>query len=217
MRLLVLGASGATGQWVTRLAAGRGHAVTAAVRPETPYRAPDGVEVVRGSVMKPSFLALLLSAADAVISCLGLRRRSLLPWSTLLSPPDLVERVTRIVVDAPRSRELQRFVWISAGGVGDSVAQTSAPVRLLIGAGHVGTAYRDLEAAERVLAKSSIPSLAVRPVTLMHGRPTGVVGPVSRYGLLSTVRRSDVATWMLDVADGSSSFPGSQVLLGRRR
>ena len=40
MRILVLGASGGCGRWVTLLAVGGGHVVTALVRPGTPFTPP---------------------------------------------------------------------------------------------------------------------------------------------------------------------------------
>jgi predicted RNA polymerase sigma factor len=85
----------------------------------------------------------------------------------------------------------------------------------LIDVGGIGVAYRDLEAAEEMVATAGRRWLAVRPVTLLPGRPTSRVGPVERYGLLSTVRRSDVAAWMVGVADGRIASTGRAVLLGR--
>ena len=99
--------------------------------------------------------------------------------------------------------------------MGSSNKQSSLLVRWLIRLGSLGAAYRDLEAAERLVKQAEINSLAVRPVTLINGEPTGRAGSVNRYGLLSTVRRSDVAQWMLDVADGTQSFDGKNVLLGK--
>ena len=200
-----------------KLAVARGHALTAVVRPTSSYQPPRGVEVVKGEVTDPSLLAERVGSADVVISCLGLRRRTIVPWSALLSPPDLVTRVSTIMFSAPGAAALQRFVWISAGGVGDSRANTSRAVRRMIDAGNVGTAYEDLGRAERILSRSSIRSLAVRPVTLVNGSTTGRAGPVRRYGVLSTVRRSDVAQWVLDVADGTHGFVDDRVLLGTLR
>ena len=119
------------------------------------------------------------------------------------------------MAQSPAAARLQRFIWISAGGVGDSRVQASPIIRRMIGLGGIGAAYRDLERAEAVLHASEVPALAVRPVTLTGGAPTGSAGPVSRYSLFSAVRRSDVARWMLDAADGGTEYPDSTVLLGR--
>lgn len=184
------------------------------VRETSDYRPPASVRLVRGEAGDAAFLAPLLAEHTTIVSCLGLRRASLLPWSALRSPPDLVRTVMGHLVD--HARDETRVVWISAGGVGDSRARASLPVRWLIDAGHVGTAYRALAAAEDRVRASGRPWLAVRPVTLVSGTATGRAGPVERYGLASVIRRADVADWMLDVADGTLAFQEPSVLLGTR-
>ena len=213
MKLIVLGASGRCGSWVVRLAKEGGHDVTAVVREESGYAPPTDVLRRLGQVTDPAFVRSSLAGHRTIISCLGLRRAGLTPWASVLSPPNLIQSVMRYVIDG--MTEGSRLLWISAGGVGSSQMQTSAMVRRMIRLGSIGVAYRDLEAAERMIERAEINSLAVRPVTLVPGAPTGNAGPVDRYGLLSTVRRSDVAQWMLDVADGTRSCEGKTVLLGR--
>ncbi|MCH8823728.1 MAG: NAD(P)H-binding protein [Planctomycetes bacterium] len=212
MKLLVLGASGKCGIWVVRLAKERGHAVTAVVREESEYEAPEGVMVKKGQVTEAEFVKSILTDQKVIISCVGLRRAGASPTSRILSPPDIVQSVMGNVIDC--MSEGSRLIWISAGGVGSSNKQSSWFVRRLIRLGSLGAAYKDLEAAERLVEQAEINSLAVRPVTLVKGAPRGNAGPTDRYGLFSTVRRSDVAQWMLDVADGSRSFEDKNVLLG---
>lgn len=217
MRLLVFGASGRCGSWVVRLAAQRGHDVRAVIRPGSRWRPPPGVEVLQGEPLEPSLLDRALGDREVVVSALGLRRAGLSPWARLTSPPDLVQRMARLLAGRLSSFGVGRLIWVSAGGVGDSRPALTAPVRALVEAGNVGVAYRDLEAAEAVLSDPSVPSLAVRPVTLVGGRPRGRAAPVARYGVLSTVRRADVAQWMLDVAEREAAYPGRSVLLGTGR
>ena len=212
MRLLVFGASGKCGSWVVREASTRGHSVTAVVRNGTPYTPPAAVKVVRGDVTDAEFFREQLGEHTHLISGLGLRRASIVPWSRLFSPPDLVQRVSAAI--AEHGEHLERFVWISAGGVGASRESTSPIVRRMIDAGNIGVAYRDLAAAEEILSKSTVNSIAVRPVTLRPGGPTGRGGEIARYGLWSFVRRADVARWMVDVVDGTRRHEGSDVLLG---
>lgn len=212
MKLLVLGATGGIGGWITRVAAGRGHDVTAVARPSSGWQAPDGVRVVRGEVSDGGFVREVTAGHDVVLSALGLRRASIVPWSRLLSPPDLVETVTRHLAEHLAADA--RVVWVSAGGVGDSRARASLPIRRMIRLGNVGIAYADLESAE---AAARPGWLAVRPVTLLRGAPTGRAKPVRRYSLLSTIRRSDVATWMVYAAEAPAEHPGPAVLLGRGR
>lgn len=216
VKLLVLGANGGCGSWVVRLAGEKGYEVTAVVRDTSPMQPTPGVRVERGEALDSNFVERVLPGHPVVISCVGQRRSGLSPWARLLSPPDLVQRVMRNVATAGEKNDVERVIWISAGGVGDSRARLTGPVRLMIGVSSVAVAYQDLEAAERVVRRSSLPSLAVRPVTLRHGEPLGRAGKVDRYGLLSTVRRGDVAKWMVAVADGTVLYEEQSVLLGER-
>ena len=214
MKLLILGASGATGRWLVRLAAQAGHDVTALVRPSTPFDAPAGVRVIRGEVLDPAIIATAVENKDAVASCLGIRRASKFPWAPILSPPDFTARVASALIPAMSHAGERRVVVISAGGVAESITQLTTPVRWMVGAGTIGVAYRDLADTERLLSASRLDWLAVRPVTLVDGPPTGRVGKVEKYGLFSIVRRADVATWMLGALARPTPYVEQTVLLG---
>ena len=205
MRLLILGASGGCGQWLTRLAAER-HDVTALVRSDSAFAPRPDVAVRRGDVTDPAALDAALPGHDVVLSCLGLRRAGRSPWAPLRSPVDLTARVTRALVPAMQRHGVRRLVAVSAAGVADSFEQCAWPVRRLVTTANVGVAYRDLAEMERLLVASDVLDLdwlAVRPVTLVDGAPSGRARPVERYGFLSTVRRGDVAAFMLAAAEGA--------------
>jgi uncharacterized protein YbjT (DUF2867 family) len=214
MKLLILGASGATGRWLVTLAAQAGHDVTALVRPSTPFDAPAGVHVIRGEVLDPAVIATAVENKDAVASCVGIRRASRFPWAPILSPPDFTARVASTLIPAMSHAGGRRVVAISAGGVAESITQLTAPVRWMVGAGSIGVAYRDLAEMERQISASQLDWLAVRPVTLMDGPPTGRVGKVEKYGLFSIVRRADVAAWMLGALARPTPYVEQTVLLG---
>ena len=214
MKLLILGASGATGRWLVRLATQAGHDVTALVRPSTAFDAPAGVRVIRGDVVDPAIIATAVENKDAVASCLGIRRASKFPWAPILSPPDFTASVASALIPAMSHAGVRRVVAISAGGVAESITQLTTPVRWMVGAGTIGVAYRDLAEMERLLSASLLDWLAVRPVTLMNGPPTGRVGKVEKYGLFSIVRRADVAAWMLGALARPTPYVEQTVLLG---
>lgn len=214
MNLLVIGASGGVGQWLTRLAAERGHSVTALVRAPSSARFADSVQVVHGEVTEPAVLDSVVFGHDAVLSALGQRRTGKSPNARLLSPPDLTQRVARHLTTAMRRHGVDRLVVVSAAGVGDSFQRLSWPVQRLISTGNIAIQYRDLAEMEKVLAEGGLDWLAARPVTLVDGAPTGRAVPVDRYGLLSRVRRADVAKWMLDAIEQKSAFLDRRVMLG---
>jgi len=215
MRLLVFGASGGIGRWALRLAAEGGHQVTGLARERSAVDAPAGVVVRRGEATDPDTLDAAVAGHDAVISCLGQRRAGKSPWAALRSPPDLVEQVTRRLLPAMRRHGVRRLALVSAGGVAESVACLSWPVRRLVATANVGVAYRDLAAAERLLdAATDLDWIVARPVTLVDGDPTGGAREVARYGLTSTIRRADVAAWLLAAATQPAAVARRKVLLG---
>jgi uncharacterized protein YbjT (DUF2867 family) len=214
VKLLVLGASGATGRWLTRLSAQAGHQVTALVRATSAFDAPPDVRVVRGDVLDPAVLAPVLDGHDAVASCLGIRRAAKFPWARLLSPHDFMSRVAAALVPAMTRAGVRRVVVISAGGVAESITQCTGPIRWMTNAGTIAVAYRDLAEMERQLSASRLDWLAVRPVTLMDGPPTGRAGKVDRYGLFSIVRRADVAAWMMGALAKPTPYVEQTIMLG---
>lgn len=216
MKLLILGASGGCGRWLVEHAAAAGDEVTALVRPSTPFEADPGVQVLRGEVLDPSVLERAVAGHDAVLCALGLRRAGKSPWAGLRSPPDLMARVARRLAAVMPRAGVRRLVAVSAAGVRESRAQLSGPVRWLVRQGNVGVAYRDLAEMETALEGSGLDWLAVRPVTLVDGAPAHRAAPVERYGLLSTVRRADVAAWMLAAARAPEPFREHTVTLGSR-
>ena len=217
MNLLLLGASGATGGWLAKLAAQAGHNVTALVRPNAAFDPPFGVRVIRGDVLDAAALSAAIKGQHAVASCLGIRRRGKHPYAPIASPPDFTSRVASLLIPAMSRAGLRRIVAISAAGVAESITQCSAPVRWVVGAGNVGLAYRDLAEMERRFSASSLDWLAVRPVTLVNGPPTGLAGKVDRYGLFSIIRRADVATWMLGALARPTPFIEQTVMIGTIR
>lgn len=210
----MLGASGGVGRWVATTAAGKGHAVTAALRPASQFEPVDGVAVARGDLTDPDFLDGVVTGHDAVISCVGLRRAGKSPFARLLSPPDLTTRLASSLTRVMEGQNVRRLIVMSAGGVADSFSQLTWPVQQLVRAGNVAVAYRDLAGMEGRLAASSLDWLAVRPVTLMNGAPVGRAREVGKYGLTSIIRRADVAAWMIGAATQHDSFINHTVLLG---
>lgn len=213
LRLLVLGASGGCGSWLTRLAAASGHDVTAVVRGSSSVASAPNVRMRVGDVLDRDFLEQTCPGHDVVLSCVGIRRAGRVPWARMLSPPDFTERVIRGLVPAMLGSSVNRLIVISAGGVRESVGQLTPIVRTILGMGNVAAQYRDLANMERIIESSPLDWLIVRPVTLVDGPPRGLARPTFRYGMFSHVRRSEVAEWMLHAAEGRAPFPHRHVML----
>lgn len=214
MKLLILGASGQCGLWLTRLAADRGHTVTAVVRSPSTFVAIPGVTVVKGEATDPATFDRVLPGHDAVLCALGQRRAALFPWARRLSPSDLMQQVMTGLIPAMDRLEVRRLVAISAMGVAESFSCCSWSVKRMVQAGNISVGYRDLAVMEGLLAKSSLDWLAARPVILANGVPKGRARPVQRFGFFSKIRRSDVAAWMLDTVERAEPFGARLVMLG---
>src|SRR5262245_15803894 len=74
-KLVVFGASGATGQWLVRLAVERGHQVTAVLREGASASVPHSVDVVHGDPLDAAIVDMAVTGKDAVVTALGLRYR----------------------------------------------------------------------------------------------------------------------------------------------
>src|SRR5215831_16686834 len=119
IKLVVFGASGATGQWLVRLAVERGHQVTAVMREGASASVPQGVDVVRGDPLEGAFVDMAVTGKDAVVTALGLRYgRGNNPFSSLASPPTLLSQSAAHMLAAMKRHGVSRISMVSAAGVG---------------------------------------------------------------------------------------------------
>ncbi|RNC83949.1 MAG: NAD-dependent epimerase/dehydratase family protein [Balneola sp.] len=208
MNILVLGASGGCGSYVVAQGVQRGHKVTALVREETSFAASPEVEVIRGSVLDYSTLEKATRNQDAVISCLGLKRKNKLnPWSSITSPLDLTTKTAENLMKAlPADFPV---AVISAAGVGESFDRTNSVLQFLIRKSNLGPAYQDLENMEELLSSGELNWHAVRPVTLTNGKQSKKTSVNSSYGLFDMISRASVASWLLDVIE-QGGYPQSR-------
>jgi putative NADH-flavin reductase len=103
MRLLIVGATGRTGQKVTEQALERGHNVTALVRRPSLKHA-EGLRIVIADPCNIEELISALAGQDAVISCLG-QRPSGNPW--------LVRDAAIAMLDALQRTGVRRYLIVS--------------------------------------------------------------------------------------------------------
>jgi len=205
--ILILGATGATGRWLVQMATERGHQVTALVRSKENIEERDGLEIVQGDVLDAATLEHVMEGKDAVLSCLGISRKSASnPWSPLLSSSDFSATSAQSIVVAMKKHGVERLIAISAAGVGDSKANVDPITRLLFRKSNLSITLQDSENMEEVYTDSGLDSLAVRPVRLVDGAPANRARIVERCGISSKISRSDVAGWMLDALERPEPF-----------
>ncbi|MCU1279736.1 MAG: Flavin reductase [bacterium] len=200
-KLVVFGASGGTGRPFVEQALAAGHSVTAFVRDAA--TAPAGARVVAGDVLDGSAVDAAVAGHDVIVSALGHRRRARNPWSRDFSPPDLMTRATPHLIDAARRHGIARVLFVGVHGCGDSRARTSFIYRYLVERTTIGIALRDFNIMEGMLAESGLDWLVARPVSLVDGAARGRCQVRDdRISSLATIRRADVAAFMLAHVDG---------------
>jgi putative NADH-flavin reductase len=191
-KVLVLGATGPTGQHVVAQALERGDLVTAFVRnPDALTVSSERLRVVTGDVTKDEpALATALRGQDVVISALG-RGKS---FKSL----GLIAASVPRIVQAMEREGIRRIVFLSAFGIGDTHRDTPWLPRLFM-ATLLRDVYRDKSAGEAVLRRSSLDWTIVYPTGLTDRPATGQyrVGTSLPLRGFPTVARADVATFLV--------------------
>ena len=204
MNILVLGATGRTGNIFARIATENNHQVTAIVRDKNRGTLPK-VNYIEGSPTDEQLLARSLKGTDAVVVSLNINRTSDNPFAKVTSPLTLISDSMKALIPAMEKNNVRRIITISASGVGDSWNHMFLIARLLIRHSNIWKAYQDHDRQEQLIRSSKLDWTIVRPVMLTNkesdaykaiiGKPTG--GSISRAG---------VARYALDALEGGKDI-----------
>jgi putative NADH-flavin reductase len=192
MKLLVLGATGATGQQIVAQALEQGHDVTALVRDPGKLTArSERLRLITGSVPdQPQVVAEAVRGQDAVVSALG-RGQSLKPGA-------LIARSAPVIVSAMERQGVRRLIFVSALGVGATAGHLPIAMRvfqrLLLRA-----IAADKEIGEQVIRASNLDWTLVHPSGLTNRPKTGRYRSGEHLDLrgFPTIARADVAAFVL--------------------
>lgn len=192
MKLLVLGASGPTGRHLVTQALDQGHEVTAFVRrPEAFDLRHERLRVAEGDTTRDTAtLAQAVRGQDAVLSALGVGKTFV--------PNGLMLKSMLNIIAAMQAELVQRFVLMSALGVGESRKDAPLAARLMYGT-LLAPIFADKESAEAELRRSTLEWTIVYPVLLTNGPLSARYRYAERLELfgIPTISRADVAHFML--------------------
>jgi putative NADH-flavin reductase len=195
MKIIVFGATGKTGRQVVQQALDAGHDVTAFVRDPARLQLDDPrLRVAAGQVtVGQAAVTAAIDGHDAVISALGSSQ-------TLrgMRSPMIMSQATPVIIQAMTETGVDRLVFLSSLGVGDSYAQ-APPVLKLIYKLFLGPVYADKAAGERLLRDSSLNWTLVYPVLLTNGPHTGSYrsGEFLELTGMPRISRADVADFLV--------------------
>lgn len=194
MKIYMFGATGATGQWVTKMLLDKGHQVTAYVRNPSKIKiSNDSLEVIQGDIFDTTKITETLIGHDAVISCLG--------SSTTKKSSELTD-MAKSITHSMEAIGLKRVIYMATAGIEN---EFKGPFKWMIRM-MIGNVIDDHGHAADVYKSKNFNYTIVRPVQLTDDEPTGVYNeafeglPKSKKG----ISRSNVALFILKALEDSS-------------
>ncbi len=189
MKVLVVGAAGKTGRAVVEQAVKAGHEVTAFLHSDTGYDIP-GVAVRVGDATDASMVQAAVTGHDAVIDTVA--------GKTPYRHTTLETRVAAAVVAAMQHHSSRRLVVTSLLGEGDSIANTTFPLKILL-ATFLRGAKPDKAGMESAVRGSGLDWVITRPPVLTDKPAIGgvrVFATDSREQAHS-ITRADLAAFLV--------------------
>jgi putative NADH-flavin reductase len=194
MKILVFGASGATGRELVRQGLAAGHQISAFVRNPSSFTEVPGLRVIQGDVFDPEQVAAAIQGQDAVFTALGART---------LGPNDLLPKSSANIIAAMKRHGLMRLIVLGASGAsGDAGKYSSGLQRLLLRVlKHTLLKYPFINSAiqQQQVEASGLDYTVVLPPRLTNGAAIGkyrvLPDALPRGG--ATLSRADLAEFML--------------------
>lgn len=195
MKVVVLGAGGRTGGAVVDAAVAAGHEVTAFVHHASSYRGPAGVRVAEGDATDADDVAAAVEGQDAVIDTVGGKT----PYKSNIT---LEADVAKAGIAAMQVHGVRRLLVTSSVGVGDSVANATPLVRILVKTFLRGSTA-DKAAMEKAVEASGLSWTITRPAVLTDAPATGGVRVLDAAtgAKANKIARADLAAWLVAQLD----------------
>lgn len=198
-QVLVLGATGPTGRFITGEAVARGYDVTALVRSPEKLRDQRNVKLLTGDARDEKALRDALRGKNAVISALG----------TPASPfhkVTLLSAATSALVNAMKAEQVSRVVVITGIGAGNSKGHGGFVFDRLIFPLILRHVYADKDRQEDIIRASGLDWTLVRPA-ILNDKPGGrMVRALTELSTFhgGTISRQDVARFVLDQVNATT-------------
>jgi putative NADH-flavin reductase len=191
MKILILGATGTTGQQLVKQALEQNHFVTALARNPSKLKIThERLKVIKGDALDNAAVLNALEGNDAVLSALG--------KGYTLRSGNLMSEAISILIPAMQTKKINRLVFLSAFGVGESFAGASF-IQKIIFRTFLRNIYKDKANAEIKIRNSQLAWTIVYPGILTNGPITGkyFIGENVHMKGQPKISRADVADFML--------------------
>lgn len=202
MKVLLLGATGRTGQHVIREAMRRGHGISAIARdPEKLKDFP--IEITGGTPYDYATVERAITGCEAVINTLNVSRKSDIPWASLAAPKDMISHSCANALEAMEQAGVTRFVALGAIGAGRSWKNAPSILKLIVSVSNLRFAFRDHGRQEDLLEHSAMDYTVCRAPMLSESiNDTGAVATPEGTQPVSTVlSRNSAAEFFLTIIE----------------
>lgn len=207
MKILILGATGATGQEIVKQLLDQNYEVTALVRDPSKLNIEHSfLTVIKGNVLDKTCLTQSILGKDVVLSALG-RGKS-------LKSKNLISNAVNLLIPIMTEAKVSRLIFLSAIGVGQTFSQANF-IQKLIFKFILNNVYADKAKAELVIRNSKLQWTLIYPVILTNSPWTGKykVGEHMEMKGLPKISRADVADFMIKQIKDDSFIMKSPVLM----
>ncbi len=191
MKILILGATGATGLQLVEQSLEQHHIVTVLVRNQSKLNAiHKNLSIITGDIFDKNILMKALTGQDAVLSALG--------NGLSLKSHDLITNAVSILIPAMTETNVSRLIFLSAFGVGDTFVQANFFQKIIFRT-FLRSIYADKTRAEKQIHNSSLDWTLVYPVVLTNTAGTGnyQVAEVLAMKGMPKISRVDVADFIV--------------------
>jgi uncharacterized protein YbjT (DUF2867 family) len=198
-KILVIGASRGIGRATCEAAAIGGHDVRAMSRSGTLWRrGREHIHEFRGDALRSADVERALDGIDTVVLALGVP----VSLDLMTKPVTLFSEATRVLLPAMERLNVNRLIAVTGFGAGDS-KRAIKPIQRIPFRLFLGRAYDDKSIQEKLIERSGLDWLIVRPGVLTDGPPT------RRYRVLAkaqewrngVISRADVADFVVRQLD----------------
>ena len=208
--VLIIGASKGIGLETVKVVLEAGHSVRALARSarRIPVDHPK-LEKIAGDALEPATVKRALTGIDAVIQSLGVTAGP----EIIFEPTRLFSRATQVLVTAMQEAQVKRLICVTGFGAGDSRGSGGFLYNVAF---HLLMAriYDDKDIQERIVRRSKLDWVIVRPVILTSGPKTKaypvLVDP--RDWTCGFISRADVADFLVKQIDNDAFLHKTPVL-----
>ncbi len=207
MKILLLGATGRTGNIILKKAIKDGHKVTAIVRDKGKLYGINA-EIIEGTPYDRDTVLSAVKGCDAVISTLNVSRTSDNPWAKLRAPKDLISKSVKNAIEGMKSYNVKRIIVISTLGAGDSKNRMPLLFNLFISMTNLKYAFKDHTRQEEILERSDRDWTVIRlpMLTADAGENEVLVNMGDGTKLNRNVNRETVARFILNILNEEKYF-----------